>query len=116
MRYTRDNSLNTAYSIVSDRIRALPEYRNARELALESAVRRVFDYDRDGPTVAVLRRMGGFTRIAEYALEMLPEHYRADKGSKMFPRSVVDELRADLPALREDLQTRVAREVSRRRG
>lgn len=112
-RFARDNSLSTAAGIVSARIRALPEFRNARELVLESAERRIFDYDRAGPSVAVLRRMGGFTAIVEHAIAALPDHYRTNKGSKMLPRSVADELGfgGEVAAMRSELQRRVARRV-----
>ena len=114
MRHEHDMSLNDANALVSQRIRGLPEFRNARDLVLESAERRVFDFDRGGPSVAVLRRLGGYTAIVEYAIAALPEHYRADKGSKMFPRSVVDELRFDAAALREALQRRIVNRISAR--
>lgn len=114
MVYVRDNSLSTAAAVVSDRIRQHPHYQAAQDLVLERAYTRVLEYDRD-VSVAAMRRLGGLTEVVEYAIATLPDLYRQDLGSKMFPRAVADELRADVGRLRSGLQQRLAAYLAARR-
>lgn len=107
-RYERDDSAGRACGLIRDRIRATPGFKLARELVLERAFQRVIDYDRKA-SVATLRRLGGLSAVVCYAIKTLPDLYRVDLGSKMFPSSVIDQLDAEVGELRSDLQQRLAR-------
>lgn len=94
-----------AARIIRERIVALPEYTEARGFVLAAA----FAVCR-GRNVDEMRDLGGFTEVLRRAVQALPEQYRVDHGSQMFPSTVVSQLETyDLPALREELQWALVR-------
>ncbi len=98
--FERDNSLNTAARIVRDRIRALPEFAEARGLVVLAATAEC-----RGKSVAEMRELGGFSEVIRRHIYALGAKYRDEShGSKMFPVSVVDELGCDVPAMRDAVQ------------
>lgn len=103
-RFERDDSLSRAAAIVSERVRALPEFAHARSLVVAGA----FDECR-GRSVGEMRALGGFTEVLRRHVAALPGPYHADRGSRLLPRSVASELLAVLPALREELQLALCR-------
>lgn len=108
MRYERDDSLTRAAVIIRDRIHGLPEFARARSEVIESALARIREHG--GASVPTLRALGGLTQIAVDAVDALPAKYRLNYGSRMWPRSVRDELRAFHPELRCELQGILAKE------
>jgi hypothetical protein len=104
VRYERDDSLSVACAAVGSRVRALPEFNEAQEIVIGRAVAVC-----RGLSVATMRAIGGFSCEIRRQIEALPDAYRVNHGSKMFPRTVVDELRAAVPEMREEVQTILAR-------
>lgn len=103
MRYENDFSVSKAVGAVSERVCALPEFAHARSEVVTEAI-----WICRGRTVAEMRALGGFSEVIRTCIDRLPSKYSVDYGSKMFPRTVADELRARLPALREEVQFAIA--------
>ncbi len=99
MLYERDDSLSRAARIISERIRALPEFAEARGLVVLAATTEC-----RGKSVSELRELGGFSEVVRRHISALGEKYRVNHGSKMWPFSVVDELKLGVPAMREAVQ------------
>jgi hypothetical protein len=102
MRYERDNSLGTAAAIVRDRVRASESFAEARRWVKERVMARVMATDR---SVDAMRQMGGWSAIIRTAITLLPDQYRANVGSEMFPATVAEELCLGIGRLRTELQT-----------
>lgn len=86
---------------ISDRIRRLPLYREARETVVRVAVRVCRRGD--------LRELGGITAVVQRQIDRLPPECHANHGSRVWPRSVAAELRAQAEDLRADVQVILAR-------
>lgn len=103
--YEREpNWAGRAHAIIRERICALPEFARARSLVVMGAL----DECR-GRDVAGMRELGGFSEVIRRHIAALPDAYRVDYGSKFFPRTVADILRDFVPAMREELQSTLAR-------
>lgn len=83
---------------VSERIRALPEFAEARNRVVRESVALCLGRD-----VASMRMLGGFTAVIEHQIGALPPEFSAPRGSKLLPASVASELLA----LREELRFEV---------
>lgn len=79
----------TAAREISKRIRAMPEFTEARELVIAAAVAECHGCD-----VPAMRALGGFTAVITRHIAALPERFRAPVGSKLLPATVASELRA----------------------
>lgn len=103
---------STTWSIaaraVSERIRARPEFIEARQLALETALGLCRGRDVEG-----LRQLGGFTAVIERTIRELPEQFHLPVGSKLLPATVVTELLSVIPALRFELQRTLSEELAK---
>jgi hypothetical protein len=103
MRYERDDSLGRAARIISDRIRKLPEFGEARRLVVLAAIAEC-----RGKTVAEMRELGGFSEVVRRHIAALGAAYRVNHGSQMWPFSVADELKLNVPKMREAMQLALA--------
>jgi hypothetical protein len=118
---TSTDPLGTAFAVIMDGIRALPEYRQAeaeiREAAFDT-VRRALGPCRDGAEgVRIMRSLGGFSAVVARAVEghlaAHPELAVKECGSTLIPMTVADAVRrlaagAGGEAIREELQRRTA--------
>ena len=104
MRYESESRVwSTAARIVSDRVRALPEFSKFRGSLVRDAVALC-----RGKTVAEMRELGGFSSVLQKLIEALPESSDANVGSKLLHCSVRSELRLDVPSMRGEVQRRLA--------
>lgn len=104
MRYESESATwGIAARTISHRIRALPEFTEARARVVAAAV--VACAGRD---VAGMRELGGFSAVVEREIASLPERFRVNHGSKLLPTTVVDELASDLGTMRREVQQRVS--------
>jgi hypothetical protein len=58
-----------------------------------------------------MRQLGGYSGVLERLVGELPQECHANVGSKLLPASVASELRAEIPAMRFDVQRALSREV-----
>jgi hypothetical protein len=99
MRYERDDSLSKAAAYISQNIRTLPEFARARSIVMSGALTVV-----RGAGVEDMRTLGGYSNVIRRQIEALPDEFKANRGSKLLSRSVIDELKFTVPELREALQ------------
>lgn len=88
-----------AAQAIRQRIRALPEFGEARASVVAAAIA-----DCRGKDVAGLRELGGFTAVVERHIAALPERFRVDHGSKLLPSTVASELGSEVGAMRAEVQ------------
>ena len=98
----RDNSLNIAAAYIRATIVASGEFADAKAIVLGSA----FDQCR-GRSVAEMRTLCGYSNVLAAHIANLPEMYRENRGSRLFPCSVTNVLSMSLGELREELQRRL---------
>lgn len=111
MRYESESrTWSIAAAEVSRRVRAQPEFAEARKLVLEAAF-----VECRGRSAAELRELGGFTAVIKRHVATLPDKYRAALGSKLLPATVVSELsgQAEIGAMRFELQRRCSEYLGR---
>lgn len=102
-RYQREDWPGRAHAIIRNRVCALPEFAHARGLVVSQALDEC-----QGLTVAELRERGGFSGVIRRHIDALPDCYRQEYGSRLYPHSVVDVLRGLVPQMREELQFALA--------
>lgn len=81
--------LSIAASLISDKIRQLPEFAEAKDLVIAGVAAKVA-----GATVEDMRAMGGFTAIIKDQVDALDNRFRKSHGSEIWRSSVVNELRS----------------------
>lgn len=74
---------------ISKRIRAMPEFAEAREIVIAATVAECRGCD-----VPAMRALGGFTAVIGRHIAALPDQFRTPVGSKLLPATVASELRA----------------------
>lgn len=107
MRARDDFDPGKAFASVRDRVRALPEFSEARASVIASAT-----VDCRGRDVAGMRALGGFSALIERHINALPPGFHVDHGSRMFPFTIADALRAEVPAMREAVQAALSASAS----
>ncbi len=105
MRYERDNSLSNAVGIIRFRIKGLREYFEGKDRVVKAACDICRDKDVEG-----MKALGGFSAVAARIIAELPEEYRANRGSKMFPTSVADILREEIPNILNEVKRKLLSE------
>lgn len=107
MRYERDDSLSVAAAHLRREIQARPLYATSRASVIGAALAKC-----RGRDVPAMRVLGGFSAVIEREIDALPAECHESIGSQLLPFSIVNVLRADVPAMRETVQGTLAREVS----
>lgn len=109
MRMETKDPLNAAAGIVSDRIRALPEFVEARKAVVSGVADEIAGLD-----VPAMIALGGISQVVARHIEGLSDRYREDHGSQMWPWTIVDELGLLKGELRMDAQMMATRQGGRR--
>jgi hypothetical protein len=93
MRYESESrTWGIAARAISERIRAMPEFAEARQLVIDGAAAECGD-----ASVPTMRALGGFSAVIERQIKALPDRFHAPVGSKLLPATVASELQ--LPGL-----------------
>ena len=106
--------MGNATQAVTNRVLSSPAYQNCVALTIlrsADSILAALSGLQDEQQTAVLRALGGITKVIERTLEqVIAESPDANKqmGSKMFPVTPADELRRDARMWRGEVQTRVA--------
>ncbi len=94
-----------AARIVTERVRAMPEFTEALELIVAGAVA----VCGSAPSVARMRELGGFSKVIEQQRLSLPQRCFAKIGTPLLPTSIAIELCAADLDLVNKVKTRLAR-------